>query len=221
VERQAIAGVLRRMAGAGAPGPRPTFREAHMVRALLLLGEVGQIGRGLLAQKLGLGEGGARTLLKRLMALRLITVGREGATLTPRGRKLWQALAKAMSSPIPIDAGRLSLDRFSAAILVRGAEKGVRLGIEQRDAAVREGATGASTLIYKGGRFIMPGGAQDCEAAYPDHVWSRIREAFPLGEGDVIIVASAGDPRPAEMGCIASALTTLNQMGAADPEKQA
>jgi hypothetical protein len=214
-----IAGVLRQMAREGPPGPRPTFSEVHMVRALLLIGSTGQIGRGLLAQKLGLGEGAARTLLKRLVALRLITVGRQGATLTSRGRRLWQALAKAISTPIPIDAGRLSLDKFNAAILVRQAEKGVRLGIEQRDAAVREGATGASTLIFKGGRFRMPGGTQDCEATYPDQVWSRLREAFPLNEGDVIIVASAGAPRPAEMGCIASALTTLSQMGAVDPEK--
>src|SRR4030042_3187761 len=58
-----------------APGRRPQFVEAHIVKALKLIGAEGP-GREHLAGRLGLGEGVVRTLLGRLMA---------GGFVSPRG----------------------------------------------------------------------------------------------------------------------------------------
>ena len=58
--------VIERVTRKIAPGPAPSFNEAHVVMALEIIGECGNVGRIRLSKELGLGEGATRTLLKHL-----------------------------------------------------------------------------------------------------------------------------------------------------------
>jgi hypothetical protein len=101
------------------------------------------------------------------------------------------------------------MGKQSAAVLVRGAAKQVRIGIEQRDAAIRAGAAGAATLTYRAHRFEIPGSSGDAQRQYPDPVWRRLADLFPLQDGDVIIISSAGSQELAENGALSAATTLL------------
>ena len=198
---------LRRVVGVKYLGPSPTFSELHVLRALLLIGEKGAIGRAALAESLGLGHGMVRTLIERLRSEHIIKVEREGCILTKKGLLLRDGFKASIVLPQKIDAGRLAVDAHSAAILVRNAGQKVKIGLEQRDAAVRAGATGATTIILRKGKYVVPMSSTDSEREFPNEVWSTIKGILAPKDSDVIIVCSAKSEKEAEYGALAAALT--------------
>jgi hypothetical protein len=200
---------IRRLGGTKYLGPSPTFSELHLLKTVYLLGERAALGRGLLARHLGLGHGAVRTVIERLRKSQLITVGRGGCKLTPRGQRTFEALRRVLSPLKSVDAGRLATGKHSTAVLVRGVAGKVRIGIEQRDAAIRAGATGAATIIYRRRRFEIPGSSGDAEGQFPDPVWRRLVDVFQPHDGDVIIVSSAASREVSENGALSAATTLL------------
>ena len=91
---------------------------------------------------------------------------------------------------------------------MRGAANKVRQGIEQRDAAIKAGATGAAMLMYKGGKLIMPTISEYVARDYPS-VAKQIMEIFQPKESDVIILGSANTKDLAEDGARAAAWTLM------------
>jgi hypothetical protein len=114
-----------------------------------------------------------------------------------------------MSPPTPVEAGRLATGNLSIAVLVRGVADKVRIGIEQRDAAIRAGATGAATIVYRGHRFEIPGSSGNAQSRFPDAVWRRLRELLQPQDGDVIIISSAPSREAAASGALSAATTLL------------
>jgi hypothetical protein len=96
----------------------------------------------------------------------------------------------------------------SHAVLVKGAVELIRSGIEQRDAAIKVGARGATTLVYRGGRFQMPG----VDMEVPEEIRVRLLEGLDVEDGDVIIVGAGDTPLSAEIGAKAAALDLLRHM---------
>jgi hypothetical protein len=94
------------------------------------------------------------------------------------------------------------------AVLVRGKAKNVKDGLRQRDEAVKAGAAGATTLVFRNGRILMPP-ETDMDSSYPQ-LARQIRAAFELREGDVIVIGSAGDLRAAEDGALAASVDLLD-----------
>jgi len=192
------------------PGPAPAFSYVHVCNALLTIGDDGPIGRIELSRKLGLGEGAVRTVIKHLAQARIISTIKEGCILTKRGNTLYARLRKQVSKVKEVDAGPLTLGEFNAAILIRNATRSLKKGIEQRDAAVRAGATGACTLAVRGGRYVMPFRDEDDWSMSSDEPLARVLGSlFKPKDGDIVAIVGAGSERAAELGAMAAALTLL------------
>ena len=201
-------GLLEELCRARAPGPAPSFSEVHVLKAIEVIATAGRIGRASLARALGLGEGAVRTLLDRLSERGLTRTSRRGCELTELGLALWEKIRSRLAGKAEVGEPFLSLGKHNVALLVRGGAVKVRRGIEQRDEAVRAGATGAVTLVLREGRLAIPGITDDLSSERPEAA-EHIMEALGPGEGDAIVICGADDPLVAEYGALAAALTLI------------
>jgi predicted transcriptional regulator len=190
-------------------GPAPVFSHLHICYAVLVIGDCGPKGRLELSRELGVGEGTIRTIIRRLTKAGIITTGEEGCRLTRRGVTIYNRLRDKLSRVQAVDADELSLDKASAAIAVRSTGGLVKHGVEQRDAAVRAGATGACTLIYRNGTYLMPRRNSDSKLNPHDKLPKILDSLFAPTDNDVLIIASAPEKVVAEYGAIAAALTLM------------
>lgn len=187
-------------------GPRAVFSEVHVLRAILAIGAGGAVGRGRLGSLVGLGQGEVRTLIKRMKEKNLILIQPDGCKLSRKGEGEFKKLREKIPWSSGVRAKSLGIGDRCSAVLVRGAGRNVRKGIEQRDAAIRVGAVGAFTALFTAGRFTLPGEGADCEKDGPRELWSAARSAGPR-ELDVLIVVGADSEEAAELGTLAAALT--------------
>ena len=201
---QAIKGAASKIA----PGRAPHFIEAHVIKALVTLSEEAPVGRIGLAKMLGLSEGSIRTLIRHIEKKGLIRTSREGITLTTSGHRLVSNLKSKIGPVIEIPRSPLTVSAFNIAILVKAAANAVRAGVEQRDAAIRMGAKGATTLVFKNGKLIMPLVEEDVLRESPKIREKLLSELKPE-ENDVIVIGSADTKLTAEYAAITAALETL------------
>jgi hypothetical protein len=193
-------------------GPRPAYGEVDVLKALFAIGNSSSgLGRFKLGQVIGLGQGEVRTLISRLRDANLVSVDSKGCVLTEKGRKRFDSISRAIPYSSTVDADDLDLGKFAWSVVVRDKQAKVKKGLEQRDASIRAGATGALTVIYSGGRFKIPSETQpeDCEAVGPSEPWTTIRNSSKPRSGDVVIVSGADSTSLAEEGALAAALTIL------------
>jgi len=144
-----------------APGPAPSFNEAHVVKAIELICERGSVGRILLSRELGLGEGTTRTLLKHLKNEAILKTSRTGISLSEEGKKLFSNLRSKISACSEVPNSPLTVGSCNIAVLIRNAAKAVGSGMEQRDIAIQSGATGATTLIFYNNKLLLPTGEKN------------------------------------------------------------
>jgi DNA-binding MarR family transcriptional regulator len=195
---------LRQVVAKLAPGRSPSYTEAHVLKAMELLGAGDGIGRQQLARELRLGEGTIRTMVSRMKRLGLVEATRGGMSLTEEGREVLAEVNQVFSSS-EIPKTSLTVGSNNHAVLVRGASAKVILGIEQRDAALIAGALGATTLICEGGGLLIPGTSEELDPETRRLILARLSP----GEGDAIIIGSSGDPYLAELGAKTAALELL------------
>ena len=200
--------VIEKVAGKSAPGRTPTFTEAHILKALETLGVGEPVGRIKLSEVLGLGEGETRTLVKHLRNEDVIKVSRTGIVLSKLGKKLISELRTKIRKEIEVPESSLTVGPHNVAVLIKKATNSVKYGLEQRDAAIKAGALGATTLVFINNRLAMPGISEDIFAnikSIHDMLIARLRPE----EGDVIIIGSADDKRIAEFAAKTAALKLL------------
>jgi predicted transcriptional regulator len=200
--------ILEKAAAKLAPGRAPYFVEAHLVKALMTIDDEGTVGRVKLSKTLGLGEGTIRTLIKHLENEKLIKISKAGIASTSSGKKLATDLKSRISKGIEVPRSSLTVGPFSVAILVKNAADAVRGGVEQRDAAIKIGALGATTLIYRRGKLNMPLVEEEIFRDQPTTHEVMTSKLKPQ-EDDVIIIGTANDKSTAELGAIAATLETL------------
>ena len=198
--------VLREVLSSDYKGPRAVFSEVHVLRAMLAIVAGGAVGRGKLGILVGLGQGEVRTLIKRMKEKELIVIEPEGCKLSRKGEREFQKLKEKIPWSSAVNARSLGIGGMCSAVLVRGAGLKLRKGIEQRDAAIKVGASGALTAVFTRGRFALPGEGEDCEKDGPSGLWSAARSAGPR-EGDALVVVGAESDETAELGTLAAALT--------------
>lgn len=191
------------------PGPSPVFGREHALLAFLTIGAADGIGRQALARSSGLGEGSIRTVLRKLTAAGWVEADAQGCHLTGPGRRLHASILRSVSSIVPVRDSKLAVGESQVAVLVRSPDSSVANGLEQRDSAIRIGASGATTYLIRAGKFAMPGGSSDCERDYPSPVWSLLRSRLEAAEGDVVILCGARRETTAKLGALAAALTLL------------
>ncbi len=191
----------------GKKGPKPQFTTVHVLRILELAGQ-GYVGRKMLVRKVGLGEGSIRTIIGKLRDANLIEVKRAGVRLTNEGERFVKSLRDEFSPGVAVPSGSATVDRENVAVAVHGSPGGEVSGIEQRDAAMAVGASGASTFLFRGGNLTFPGMNYDLEEYDPD-LHAAVTGSFELEEGDMVVVGSGSDIETAYLGAIAAAVSLL------------
>ncbi len=189
-------------------GPSPKFSASHAIMCLYKIAERQPIGRKKLSEELGIGEGSTRSLLDRLRSIGLLQISKKGIILSKKGEKFLEKLNVLMSRPKRVFVQKITIGRVNIAILIRGFASRVKNGMRIRDAAVSQGATGATTLVFLDGKLRIPGVSQDVEIDFPEEVKSLIEELKPR-EGDVIVLGTAEGSREAELGAIAGVVSLL------------
>ena len=205
---QMVSETLREVLDSDYRGPRAVFTRVHVLKALMTIGEAGSVGRGRLGALTGLGQGEVRTLIKRLKDNDLIEVQASGCVLSEKGRREFAKISSLLRWSSPVVTEGLNLGARCWAIVVADAASRVRYGIEQRDAAIKEGADGAFTAVFRRGRFTIPGEGRDCEAEGPREPWTAIRRAGPR-DGDAVVVTGSSSDADSESGALAAALTLI------------
>ena len=199
--------MLRKVSAKLTPGPSPSFMEAHVLKALELVSEQ-SIGRVALGRILGLGEGATRTMIKHLREAEMIRVNRKGISLTEMGELFLARLHGVVSKGVEAPKGSHTVGEYNYAVLIRGGSDHVRLGVEQRDAALIAGAKGATTLLYDGVRFQMPGMDIDLDPSLTQFLLDRLKPET----GDIVIIGTADDLSAAEIGAKTAAIELLKEM---------
>ena len=201
---------LQALAQLDSAGPSPAFAYPQVACALLRIGDDKSVGRTQLSKTLGLGEGTTRTIIRHLTLARLVKSSKQGCNLTTKGLLLYKRLRSRLSKTYVVNAGQLSLDNASTAVLVKKSAQNVKQGIEQRDATVRSGATGACTILMKNGRLVMPQGSDEWKLDLDDPLAQELVSIFHPQHDDVIIIASAHEKSVAEYAAIAAGLELLD-----------
>ena len=127
-------------------------------------------------------------MIQRLKQKDLVLLEKSGSTLTKEGIELYKRLTETFTPPVPVELETLDLGSFNYAVVVRDAASKVKVGVEQRDDAVRAGAVGALTIIYVDGKFHLRHEIKDCEVLMPSTAWNTLRITLEPEDGDVLIV---------------------------------
>lgn len=178
---------------------RASFTDAHMIKALMMLETAA--GREALMKTLGLNEASARTLLRNLEGVGYVKPSAKGHVLTTKGQNFLSFIKLNIMGPVPVDMHEISVSKYNIAYLVRKKASKIKLGIEQRDQAIKFGADGLTTIICNKELFI-PG-------MTGFKVSESIVNAFPVSSGDVILVGSAKNEITADLAALNSALLLM------------
>ena len=193
---------LRQIAGKVAPGRPPAFTWAHALMGLEAIESGMGVGRQQLSKDLRLGEGTVRTLVNRMKTLGLVETSRGGMHLTPAGESVLDELGN-MFWGCSFPALSITVGPSNYAVVVKGVASKVKGGIEQRDAAILAGASGATTLVLDECGLRMPSMDEPLEETISDFVMDELRPKLE----DVVIIGSSNEPFLAEIAAKSAGLS--------------
>ncbi|MFA6709767.1 MAG: DUF4443 domain-containing protein [Candidatus Methanomethylophilaceae archaeon] len=179
-------------------GPIPKFTDYHLWKALMSLDESRPFGRKKLSTVLNIGEGSTRTILNILSEQEFVSIDKNGVMLTDKGADARDMMYMEIC---PISTS-LTINDYDCAVRVPHAAKKVSFGCEERDVAIKSGASGATTLVYSNGGLIFPGSDYPVDA----DMENALGEKFRMRNDDVIIIGTADSPENAEKGAVTAAL---------------
>ena len=188
----------------------PAFKPYHAAVALILIGREQPLGRYELCEKMSIGEGSVRTLLKRLSEANYIEAeGKQGQRLTSKGKSLFDSISQDVPIGLGLNVRRLVMYEYAFANLVKGLSSKITDGVRQRDEAIIQGGydkAGASTLLLKNGSLVMPPDDFHILIAYEEETLLVIDSLRPR-EGDAIIIGSADSENLAREVSMAAVMT--------------
>lgn len=188
----------------------PVFKPHHAAVALILISREQPLGRYDLCEKMSIGEGSVRTLLKRLSEAGYIeAVGKQGQALTEKGKALFDRVSLDVPIGLNLNIRPLVMYNFAYANLVKRAISKITDGIRQRDEAIIQGgydSAGATTLIHKNGDLVMPPDDFHILLNYENETLLII-ESLRSEDGDVIVIGSANDQNLAREVSMAAVMT--------------
>jgi predicted transcriptional regulator len=200
--------LIEDMANPIAPGPSMMFSVAHVFFALELVAEK-TTGRNKLAEKLHIGEGTIRTIVSRLKSFGLIETSRKGCTLTEKGKTVWGQLNEYFQRQVEIGKTELTNTEQNYAFLVKNVGYNVKSGIEQRDAAIVAGATGAVIIVAKQGHLTIESVSDRVEKRFPEAA-KQILQTLQPEDNDVVVLVSASVMWKAKQAAFASSWTLID-----------
>ena len=186
-----------------------SFDMVHVFKTLQLIEEFGHVSRELLCEQLELGEGATRTLMKHLKMQNLIESTNAGTKMSKKGNVLFHEFLSSIPYETSLSKCSITLGKYNYAILVKQMGSNIRSGIEQRDAAIKMGASGATTLLFKDNKFLIP--KTDFDALHNEFQLSeQFIENLHPEDGDVIIIGTDDhSEKKAEFAAKTAALVTI------------
>ncbi|MDE1770377.1 MAG: DUF4443 domain-containing protein [Thaumarchaeota archaeon] len=200
--------LLSKVAERHAPSRVLSFDLVHVFKTMQMMDDNKKISRSRMMQELDLGEGAIKTLVKHMKMSDLVENSNAGMWLSNKGKAMFTKLHVSMPVETDIPKCSIALGKFNHAILLKNMAYAIRSGIEQRDAAIKAGAVGATTLIYRNERLVLPGTGEDLMRNDPK-MHEMIMEKLSPKEDDVIIIGSSQSKKIAEMASKSVALYTI------------
>ncbi|MGD1837773.1 MAG: DUF4443 domain-containing protein [Nitrososphaeraceae archaeon] len=186
-----------------------SFDFAHVFKTLQLAKKNGRISRDMLKKELLLGEGSIKTLIKYLKQTEIIKTTNGGTVLTTKGENLIAQLLSCIPYESNIPKSSITLGKFNHAILVKNASNAIKFGIEQRDEAIKSGAIGATTLIFKNNKFLIPSSNYNVLDKEPQ-IHRTLFEKLKPENNDIIIIGSDNQSKKnAELASKNAAIFTI------------
>jgi len=182
--------------------PSTEITVLDMAQVLINIKYKEPVSRGRLSEELGIGEGRVRTYLGYLESGEMVQTRKRGMYLTKQGEEF---LKDIEAEELVIDLQGLAVDIYNTAVLAKGCAEQVNHGLEQRDAAIKAGSSGATTLVMEKGKLFMP--------SYPEAVHIKpaieiyFKKLFQLENADAIVIGSGKEYEQAKRGAIAGMLT--------------
>lgn len=181
-------------------GPMFRFTDANVYWALYILRDGKRMGRKRLAEEIGVGEGSMRRILETLREWEMVSIKQTGITITRSGLGF---LAELPLMVINVDLGDSVVGSFNQAVVVYGVADKIENGMQQRDAGIRAGALGCTTVLIRNGALMIPPD-WNMDVERPE-VAKNIREASKMTEKDVIIVGSGTEKSVAVKAALTAA----------------
>lgn len=180
---------LQKVANRFAPSRALSFDMVHVFKTLQLIEERGHVSRQTLCKELELGEGTTKTLIKHLKMQSLVESTNAGTKMTHKGNLFFCELLSLIPAETSLSKCTITLGRYNYAVLLKQMGFAVKSGIEQRDAAIKMGASGATTLLIKDNKFVIP--RTDYDTLKDEYQLAKqlIETLHPDNE-DVIIIGS-------------------------------
>lgn len=205
------------------PTIKPAYEYVHVILALYIFSENEDgIGRYRLTKDLLIGSGTARSLIDKLNRnLNFLEVlsdnnKSKGHILTNKGKLFLNKLQNKI--PI-IKEGDLTIfqDLIIKAqqtnpyyCLVRNAANKISNGIEQRDAAIKIGGTGATCLTFNGEYLVFPTMSEKVDEDILTYFKAQLdKQNLNLERNDVIIIGSGDNPQKSRLAALNAGLTLI------------
>ena len=159
------------------------FTDANVYYALYVLSDGKRIGRKKLAEEAGVGEGSMRRILDKLREWNFVQIKQTGISITKAGLVFLDQIPVRL---IDVDLQGSVVGDFTQGVIVYGASSKIVNGMQQRDAGIKAGAEGCTTIVIRDGKLMIPPDwnmdEQTPELAY------KIRKDTGITADDVIIV---------------------------------
>ena len=201
--------ILSRISSKYSPSRNLSFGIAHIFKTLQLASAYGHVSRSLLCKELNLGEGSVKTLIRHLKMNEMIITSKLGTMLTNKGKIILRDLLTLIPSETKIPKSSITLGKFNYCVLLKNSAKLIGSGLEQRDEAIKLGATGATTLIFSNGKFFIP--ETEYDALNKENIIRNLLiEKLKPKDNDVIIIGSDDNNKnTAELATKGAALFTM------------
>jgi uncharacterized protein DUF4443/transcription factor-like protein len=200
---------LQKVADRYAPSRGLSYDAVHVFKTLQLIQERGHVSREILCEELELGEGSIKTLIRHLKMQNLIEATNGGTKMSHKGSLFFAELLSSIPSELSLSKCSITLGKYNHAILLKKLSFAVKSGIEQRDAAIKMGALGATTLLFKDNKFFIPGTDYD-SLKNEQELSERLIEKLQPVNGDVIIIGSDDhSKKKSEFAAKSAALLTV------------
>jgi len=181
-------------------GPMFRFADSNVYWALHLLSSGKRIGRKRLAEMIGVGEGSMRRIIDTLREWEMITVKQTGISITKSGTGFLNELPMRV---IDIDLGDSVIGSFQQGVIVLDVAHKIENGMQQRDAGIKAGADGCTTIVIRNGAMMIPP-SWNMDETRPE-LSAKIRADTKITEKDVIIVGSSNDMMSAVNAALSAA----------------
>ncbi len=182
-------------------GPMFRFNDANVYWSLHILSDGRRMGRKRLAEEVGVGEGSMRRIIDTLKEWDFINIKQTGITITKAGLSF---LEQIPMRPVDIHIEESVEGEYQQGVLVLGGVDKVVNGMEQRDAGIKVGAEGCTTIVIRDGNLMIP---PDWNLDEKDpEIACRIRKDIGLTENDALIIGGSDTKTSAIEAAVTAAL---------------